>query len=265
MTDAQFVTEWQVWRAERDGVLAQPYGILSITSINFLLEEPVVIEGLPGRWSTSADGPVLQLAEGERLDSPDGPVTGTVEFGSLVGHPRTLTFGEIEIELFRKDGWDIVRPRDPANPLRTRFEATPAYPPDPTWRVSGRWLPYDSPHPVHIASVQAQLGGPVGSPGEIEFELNGTHRLVAVPAHGAPGHVALLFRDTTSGVTTYPAQRELQVRLPQVGETVELDFNRAYNKNCAYTDFAVCPLPPQGNVLDIAIEAGERIPWGRSA
>ncbi|MCU1514061.1 MAG: hypothetical protein JWO10_1151, partial [Microbacteriaceae bacterium] len=50
----------------------------------------------------------------------------------------------------------------------------------------------------------------------------------------------------------------------EVGDSLEIDFNRAYNKNCAYTDFAICPLPPAGNVLDLAIEAGERIPYGRA-
>lgn len=37
-----------------------------------------------------------------------------------------------------------------------------------------------------------------------------------------------------------------------------LDFNRAYNPPCAFTLFATCPLPPAGNRLDLAINAGEK-------
>ena len=39
-----------------------------------------------------------------------------------------------------------------------------------------------------------------------------------------------------------------------------IDFNRAHNMPCAYTDFATCPLPPAANTLPFAVEAGEKIP-----
>ena len=39
-----------------------------------------------------------------------------------------------------------------------------------------------------------------------------------------------------------------------------LDFNHAVNLPCAYTEFATCPLPPAGNRLPVAVEAGEKTP-----
>ena len=45
---------------------------------------------------------------------------------------------------------------------------------------------------------------------------------------------------------------------PPQGEIVEIDFNRAYNPPCAFTDFATCPLPPVQNRLDLEILAGEK-------
>ncbi|WP_223884336.1 DUF1684 domain-containing protein [Micromonospora craniellae] len=42
-----------------------------------------------------------------------------------------------------------------------------------------------------------------------------------------------------------------------------VDFNRATNLPCAYTDFATCPLPPPENRLPVAVEAGEKIPYER--
>ena len=222
----------------------------------------------------AAERPVTLGAMEERQSRPsfrrpttEGPVAKTILIALALGFLAlflVLPLVAVFIEAFRKDGWDIVRPRDPEAPLRVGFAGTPAYDPDPRWRIAGRWLPYPAPRSVRIGSIQERLGGPVDSPGEVEFELDGrVHRLVAVPAHGAPGSIALLFRDRTSGVTTYPAQRELLVALPESGDAVVLDFTRAANKNCAYTDFAVCPLPPAGNTLDVAIEAGERIPYGR--
>jgi uncharacterized protein (DUF1684 family) len=41
------------------------------------------------------------------------------------------------------------------------------------------------------------------------------------------------------------------------GATV-LDFNKAQNPPCAFTPFATCPLPPEGNDLAVEIKAGEK-------
>ncbi len=51
----------------------------------------------------------------------------------------------------------------------------------------------------------------------------------------------MLFTDATSGVTTYAANRALKIDAPGPDNRVVLDFNRATNLPCAYTDFATCP------------------------
>ena len=38
---------------------------------------------------------------------------------------------------------------------------------------------------------------------------------------------------------------------------VVLDFNKAINPPCAFTEFATCPLPLKENRLPVRIEAGE--------
>jgi uncharacterized protein (DUF1684 family) len=75
-----------------------------------------------------------------------------------------------------------------------------------------------------------------------------------------PGSLHVLFTDATSGVTTYPANRSLGVAAPDPDGAVTLDFNRAVNLPCAYTELATCPLPPAGNRLPVAVEAGEKLP-----
>jgi uncharacterized protein (DUF1684 family) len=73
----------------------------------------------------------------------------------------------------------------------------------------------------------------------------------------------VLFTDATSGFTTYAASRALQLAPPGPDGQVVLDFNRAANPPSAYTDLATCPLPPPENRLPVAIEAGEKVPYGR--
>jgi uncharacterized protein (DUF1684 family) len=65
-----------------------------------------------------------------------------------------------------------------------------------------------------------------------------------------------VIRDATAGSETYAASRFL-IGDP-AGDTITLDFNRAHNPPCAFTDFAICPLPPRENRLSFPIRAGER-------
>jgi len=66
------------------------------------------------------------------------------------------------------------------------------------------------------------------------------------------------FRDKTNSKTTYGAGRYLEIVIPN-SDTVMLDFNRAYNPYCAYSDRWSCPLVPFENHLDVYIVAGEMI------
>jgi uncharacterized protein (DUF1684 family) len=66
----------------------------------------------------------------------------------------------------------------------------------------------------------------------------------------------LPFRDTTSGKETYGAGRYLDLHAH--GDEVVVDFNYAYNPNCAYNPDWNCPLPPAENWLKVPIRAGEK-------
>jgi uncharacterized protein (DUF1684 family) len=79
-----------------------------------------------------------------------------------------------------------------------------------------------------------------------------------------PDHLFLPFRDAAAGTETYGAGRYVELeRLP--GGVVEIDFNRAYNPDCAYGIAAACPIAPAENMLAFAVPAGERIPLGSKA
>ena len=65
-----------------------------------------------------------------------------------------------------------------------------------------------------------------------------------------------IFKDATNKDETYAAGRFLYTDRPVNGKVV-LDFNKAENPPCAFTDFATCPLPPPQNRMDIEIKAGE--------
>jgi uncharacterized protein len=72
------------------------------------------------------------------------------------------------------------------------------------------------------------------------------------------GTLFLAFADETSANETYGAGRYIDLKKVAGASTMVLDFNKAYNPYCAYSDNFSCPFPPKENVLTIAINAGEK-------
>ena len=100
------------------------------------------------------------------------------------------------------------------------------------------------------------------SMGTLTFRLGGAERhltvyqnidLVRNPTYA--NHLFVPFTDLTNGETTYGGGRYLELEGP-LGETVDLDLNRAYNPYCAYGGAYSCPIPPAENHLEVAVEAG---------
>lgn len=63
------------------------------------------------------------------------------------------------------------------------------------------------------------------------------------------------FLDETNGEDTYGGGRYIDASIPE-GNTMLLDFNKAYNPYCAYNKKYSCPIVPAENTLPIAIRAG---------
>ncbi len=63
------------------------------------------------------------------------------------------------------------------------------------------------------------------------------------------------FTDLTNGVETYPGGRYVEAEIPD-GDSLLIDFNKAYNPYCAYNDKYSCPIPPKENHLETRVEAG---------
>ena len=90
-------------------------------------------------------------------------------------------------------------------------------------------------------------------------------REVAVADPGYPGinlDIANALLQTNQPTAAREAANRQIAATPRDGKVV-LDFNRATNLPCAFTDFATCPLPPAGNHLAFAVEAGEKTPHER--
>ena len=256
-----FQDQWDLWHAAHEKRRADPHGFLAITGLHWLTATPQRLDGAPGEWSIGPDGVTVALGPGESVTADTGEITGTHTFPPIAERADiTVGHGDAKIEIARRGGFDVVRPRHPSNPVLTGYTGTPAYPAAEKWVFTGSYRAFEEPQPVTVGSVSEGIEHVYESPGRIEFEAGGVSQSLVAFNGSTPGSLFVLFTDATSGVTTYAANRSLFIEAPAADGTVTLDFNRATNLPCAYTEFATCPLPPAGNSLDIAIEAGELIP-----
>lgn len=260
---SEFAADWEAWHQQHQERLAAPDGFLAITSINWLSPTPARFTDAPGEWSADDSGITVVLGDGEEL-TLDGALlrSGTHHLGRVPERGGVFPADANGVyEVARRGGNDILRPRHPDHELRASFRGTPAYAPDPRWVISGRYRAFDVPRDTMVGSVVEGLQHVYAAPGVVEFEVDGQpYALTAFNGH-VPGSLHILFTDATSGVTTYAANRSLQVAAPDAAGTVTVDFNRAANLPCAYTPFATCPLPPAENRLPFPVEAGEQIPY----
>lgn len=252
------VDAWQQWRAERAQTLSEPYGWLSLTAFHWLPDEPAELPGLPGLWWSAGGAAHLRAPGGDGLTADGAAVSGEVsdrvdEAGSLVW----VAHRDYRVELLLRGGRYAVRVRDPRAATLTGFTAVPVFEHDPAWVVQGH-LVAQEPRSVEVGTARPDLVQRAEVVGTVHLEVEGrTHELAAT--RGPGGSVLLAFRDETSGAESAP-WRVVPVGEPDEDGRVVVDLNRAANLPFAFTDHGTCPAPVAGNVLPVAVTAGERRP-----
>ena len=174
--------------------------------------------------------------------------------------PDVLTLGALTLQIIDRGGRLGVRLKDGKSPARAKFQGLQYFPIDARFRVVARFVPHEKPVAINVPNVLGMVES-MPSPGYASFTIPGAPaaqplRLDAVLEPG-DAQLFFIFRDATSGKTTYGGGRFLYADPPAGGKVV-LDFNRAYSPPCAFTAHATCPLPPANNRLPIAVEAGEK-------
>lgn len=94
---------------------------------------------------------------------------------------------------------------------------------------------------------------------EQEYSLFAYQSKKLVEVSSEVNHLFIPFRDGTSGKESYGGGRYVDCEIPAEGNTLILDFNKAYNPYCAYNPRYSCVIPPEENRLPVRIEAGEKI------
>ena len=268
---APYDEEILAWRKARVQDLTGEDGWLSLAGLfwlqpgkNTLGSAPSSAIILPAGKAPDHAGSILVERHSIRIEaSPEAgitsnskPVTSLELRSDEEGKPTVLKLGSLSFHVIKRGDRLGLRVKDRDNPNRLGFKGLDYYPIDAAWRFAATFVPYDPPKSIPITNILGMIEDQK-SPGAISFKVAGTtYQLDAVIEQGSD-ELFVMFADKTTGTETYGSGRYLYCPMPSNGRTV-IDFNKAYNPPCAFTQFATCPLPPRQNRLPVAIQAGEK-------
>lgn len=171
--------------------------------------------------------------------------------------PTILQLGSLSWYIIKRVENIYVRLKDSQNPLIEEFKGISTYPLDTNWRIKCQFEPHMA---TKIIETTTTAGDPsrISSSGAVGFRINQRYYRLDVWSLGDSGRFQTIFADETSGIDTYGAGRFIIIERSQIDGRYVIDFNKAYNPPCAFTEFATCPLPPPQNRLPIKITAGEK-------
>lgn len=268
MTNEEYVNGILKWRKELDANLRRENSWLALAGLFWLRKGENIIGSKPDcdillpprapkRLGTlEFDGNNVTLNVESDLPVE---VNGTVAQSALLDAdqedvPSFITFNDMRMVVVRRSKGVGIRLWDNTREQRRSFPPREWYPVKEELRVPAAYTRYDTPRIVKMPDILGAIHDE-HMEGYVTFELNGQqHELVVseLPDH----RLDIQFMDLTNGDTTYPSGR-YHFTDAHENEKVFIDFNKAYNPPCAFTDYATCTFPPQENHLKTRIEAGE--------
>jgi len=264
------------WKKDIEGqneaYAKRPHAMLKIQDSVYLGEgDRAVLAGTPGRpgswkWDQKpgAKGSLsLSLKSGKLTVTKDGKpvdpklITTSVKVDAdvdIAGQPTQVGAGVA--------GWRIFV-YNQKNPEALNFKSVSYFPYDPAFRLSARFQP-DMKLPPRVFKTSRGTDKQFFHAGDAVFTLKG--KPVRLPFY-TDSHdpkqvkdISAFFHDGLTNNGAYGAGRYVDVA--EFGafppRTITIDFNEAYNPNCARSSHYTCPLAVDDIPLDV--KAGEKDP-----
>jgi uncharacterized protein (DUF1684 family) len=264
------------WKAgiaeENKDYAAIPHAMLKIQDSAYLGEGQMAVltgvAGQPGSWRWNHDakakgslrvayfgGKLLVVKDGKRIDP--ALITKSIAVDKdvdVAGQPTQVGAGV--------NGWRIFV-YNQQNPDAKNFKGVAYYPYDPAFRVTARFVA-DAKLPARIFRTSRGTDKQFYHAGDAHLTLAG--KPVTLPFYsdsndaGKISDLSAFYHDALTGKGAYGAGRYVDAekfgKFPPAQVTI--DFNNAYNPNCARSAHFTCPLATDEIALEM--RAGERDP-----
>ena len=141
------------------------------------------------------------------------------------------------------------------------FKPIKYFEPDPDFVFKSKLIRYDLQDTVLIFGTRGETR-PAIVVGFLELKKDDkVHTINVYKSFSRTGepYYSVWFTDRTTGKKTYGVGRYLDFELNSEPDFIyTIDFNKAYNPYCAYSQLFTCPIPRDEDFIDMSIEAGEK-------
>lgn len=268
---AAYKQEIEQWHIERVKNLQGPGGWLNVAGLYWLKEGINSFGGdgsnditFPAGKITAKAGFFLlrngvvtaEITPGVTVTSGDAPFTRGVLFHPDSSRNPSLESGSLRWFVIKRDTKHGIRLRDFESDALKAFKGIDRFPVNPGMRLTASWEEAPKGRTIPVTNILGQTT-PQDSPGTLIFIIEEVTFQLDVIDEGGDEYF-VIFGDDTNTKETYGAGRYLYVKKPDTAGHTTIDFNKAYNPPCAFTEYATCPLPPKQNILPVSILAGEK-------
>jgi uncharacterized protein (DUF1684 family) len=268
MANEEYLASILKWRKEVDANLRRENGWLALAGLfwlrrgtNLIGSDPDCDIKLParapkqlGRFEFDGNNVTLFVETGQTVEVNGDETKTALLDADQEDVPSFITLDDMRMVVVRRSKgvgirlWDNTREQRRTHPPRTWYPIKEEY------HIPATYTRYTTPKIVEMPDI---LGAILNEKmdGEVSFQFAGAKQKLLVTEE--PDHrLYIQFKDLTNHKTTYPSSRYLYTDATQSGK-IFVDFNKAYNPPCAFTDYATCSFAPRDNYLNVAIEAGE--------
>ena len=253
-----------------------PHAILKIQDAVYLGEGDEAtlsgVKGDAGSWSfrndADAKGPLhLAIHHGQLSVTLNGKPVSLDDIKKSVAIDTGIDVNGEETPIAAHvNGWRFWV-YNQSHPAAHKFTGMVYYPYDPSFRVQGHY----SPDPKLLTTTfhtSHKSDKDYYHTGDVTFTLKG--KALTLPIYARSNDPARIkgaqgfFQDGLTGKGAYPAGRYINLSFDNAANKVNaahdvvLDFNTAYNPDCARSPFWTCPLTDVS--FDLPITVGERDP-----
>ena len=264
-------TGLEQWRSERLQYLTRPDGWTTLVGLYWLKDSVQTYGSAPdnpiifpskapahiGQFtlqkeqviaSILPDAPVLM--DGQPLTTPQAIHTDLEE-----EETNYFTCQSLQWHIIKRGTKYGIRLKDTLNPARFKLKALPHFPVDKKWVINATFHPADSNDILKVLNAVG-ITSNLHPAGKLSFKINDKpYSFIALD--GGPDELFVVMGDATTGAETYGGGRFLDIPRPDSTGHTTIDFNKAYNPPCVYSEYATCPLPTKENTLPIPVNAGE--------